>query len=911
MGRTMGRRGKRLWLVLLAVGLALFCLGTGGAAQEIMGTLSNFDVHNADNRPYDDFELHILGRIDPSCILGWYKGWGTPPDILPGSDLGVGITVRWSNPDDPIEHCRTEHFGLVIDPECQGPFAVCAFWSYQGKRVREVPVPWQFWESADGRVRDIIRLPEVCQLGPVLVQREFITLPEELPLEALMWDEVERYTAEMGRRWTRADEKWEMLFPGREIVLDIPVTEKDRAVLVRYTVRLEEDPERVITRFINEAVLSAIPRCYPDLPDPELGLIGTAEYISAAGDPCTRYKLEVLNWSDFPDELFAAAPDLPPCGLNTNASRTWVSIYSGDGSYVYGFCALSDNDRLNDIWFGVVEGEAPPECVYVELWDRRCDIRYRSECISVGAHCIDFEDPPLGTVYGVGDVFSDSGALIFVERFQWGNTVWTDTGYAEIGTGGLVGGSGQELIVNNVNVSFDFPVLPDEVIFQFGEYGGNLNIDINGDFRNFADFTDIDGLTIGGVGVTVTGGFGNDRGTVRLEGLVHRLAVGGQELVIDNVCVFEAPPPDVTGFWVMSWGVGGTRLDAIKPTGLTDYVDARSGHLMLDAPFGGQLGFRVGAANAVPTADVYYYRLQYRHELETGWRDFTYPINVHYVKERPGFPPVFPLYALGPHNVGGKNLYRFRPHETELPSLVPVGPGETVRWPSTGFLGDIYSGILDTTSLHLSPGVYVIKLEIYDQAGVQVPPGPGTFDFVVPIGTGTSGETLTDFVDPLGPSVVAGGFVFPLAVDNRVCKAEIEAPQVFRPSTGYVVADACGFLRYDDGYPASADQVLLAFEASHPDGFAVFTFTLVRGHSGVGVASVSGAEVAALSAGPYTGDGAGNFSNQFSRAALLGPCVEAAFSENLYVYAKATTGWGHRISGLDAHDVWAFALTPN
>jgi len=896
---------------MMATVLLLLGMSIGGAAQEIIGTLSNFDVHNADNRPYDDLELHILGEIGPECIWGWYNGWGAPPKILPGSDLGPGVTIRWSEPDDPIDHCRTEHFGLVIDPECVGPFTVCAFWSYGGDRVREIPVPWQFWEAADGVVRDIIRLPDICQIGQLLLEREYVTLPEELPLDALMWDEVDRYTQEMGREWVRADRKWEILMPGREIVLDIPVTDEDRAVLVRYTVRLEEDPERVVTRFINEAVLGALVRCYPDLPDPELSFISAQPYMPAGGVPHTRYKLEVLNWSDFPDALFAAAPDLPPCGLNPNASRTWVSIYSGDGDYIYGFCGLSDSDQLNDIWFGVAEGEAPPDCVYVELWDRRCDLRYRSGCISVGAYCIDFEDPPLGTVYGVGDVFSDSGALVFVERFQWGSAVWTDTGYAQIGPGGMAGGTGQELIVNNVNVSFDFPVLPDEVTFQFGEYGGNLNIDVNNNLVNFSNFVDIDGSTIGGVTVTVTNGLGNDRGTVRLEGLIHRLAVGGQELVIDHVCAFEAPPPDATGLWVMPWGVGGTRLDSIEPSGLTDYVDGGTGYLMQDAPFGGRLGFRVGASNAVPTTDVYYYRLQYRHELEIGWHDFTYPINAHCVRERPGLPPAFPLYRLGPHSIGGTNLYRFRPHEAELPSLVPaLAPGETVRWPSTGFFGDIYSGILDSATLHLTSGVYMIKLDIFDEFGTQVLPGPGTFDFVAPIGTSTSGETLTDFVDPLGSSVVAGGIVFPLAIDNRTCTAEIEAPQVYRPGSGYVVADVCGFLRYDESFSAALDQVLLAFEASHPAGRAVFRFRLVRGHTGVGVASVSGVEVTTLAAGPYTGDGAGNFSEEFSRASLLGACVEAAFSENLSVYAKATTGWGHRISGLDAYDVRAFALTP-
>ena len=909
MRHTMGHRWMRQGMMVAAVALWL-ALSLGGAAQEIIGTLSNFDVHNGSNRPYDDLELHILGRIDPRCILASYPGWGAPPKILTGSDLGAGITVRWSAPNDPIEPCRTEHFGLRIDPNCVGPFTVCAFWSYGGKRVQEIPLPWQFWEAEDGIVRDIIRLPEICRVEPLLIEREYITVPDELPLDALMWDTIDRYTRQMGREWKAADRRWTLLVPGKELVLDIPVSEGDRAVLVRYTVRLESDPEHIVTRFINEAILGGPVLCNPDLPDPELVLIGAQPYLPATGEPHTRYKLGVSNWSDFPDALFAAAPDLPPCGLNPNASRTWVSIYDGDGTKIYGFCALSENESLNDIWFAVGEDETPPECVYIELWDRRCDLRYRSECISIGAHCIDFEDPSLGTLYSVTDVFSESGALVFVERFQWGNSIWTDGGFAQIGTDGMAAGSGQELMVNNVNVSFDFPVVPDEVTFQFGEYGGNLNIDINGDFLNFADFSDIDGMTIGDVDVTVTGGFGNDSGTVRLEGLIHRLAIGGQELFLDNICAFEAPPPDATGLWVMPWGVGGTRLDAIDPSGLTNYTDSGTGYLMHDAPFGSRLGFRVGTANAIPTPDVYYYRLEYRHESETGWDDFTYPINVHYVKERLGLPPVFPLYNLGPHSIGGMNLYRFRPHETELPSLVPVGLGETVRWPSTGFLGDIYSGILDTAALHLSPGGYDIRLTIYDQAGSKVTPAAGPFDFVVPIGTGTGGETLTDFVDPFGASVVDGGFVFRLAIDNRTCVAEIGTPRVYQSAVGNVVADGCGFLRYDETISATTNQVLLAFEASHPGGHAVFRFTLVRAHGSVGVASVGGIEVAAIAAGRYGGDGSGHFSGEFSRAELLGPCIEAAFSENLSVYAKATTGWGHRISSLDAYDVRAFALTP-
>jgi hypothetical protein len=91
---------------------------------------------------------------------------------------------------------------------------------------------------------------------------------------------------------------------------------------------------------------------------------------------------------------------------------------------------------------------------------------------------------------------------------------------------------------------------------------------------------------------------------------------------------------------------------------------------------------------------------------------------------------------------------------------------------------------------------------------------------------------------------------------------------------------------------------------------------MVRGATGLPNAGGSG-EVAALSAGPYTGDGVGNFSNDFALSELMcGPvdpsdcCTNAAFAGYLSVYAKATTGWGTRISSYDAGYMRAFALAP-
>lgn len=152
--------------------------------------------------------------------------------------------------------------------------------------------------------------------------------------------------------------------------------------------------------------------------------------------------------------------------------------------------------------------------------------------------CIYFDGLTLGTTYGVGDVFADHCAKIFVKQFQWWNLIWTSGGHASVQNGGLAGGAGNEIAVNNVNLAFDFGASYSNLTLRFGEYGGNLNIEINGVLKNFADFINIDGGNIGGVTVAVaSGGFGNDQGSLALSGTISSFSVGGQELWIDNVCI--------------------------------------------------------------------------------------------------------------------------------------------------------------------------------------------------------------------------------------------------------------------------------------------------------------------------------------------------------------------------------------
>ncbi|MEA3282277.1 MAG: CARDB domain-containing protein [Euryarchaeota archaeon] len=666
------------------------------------------------------------------------------------------------------------------------------------------------------------------------------------------------------------------------------------------------------------------------------------------------------------------------------------------------------------------------------------------ECAQPELECVDFEDLLMGAVYHVVDVFTDSGATITVLPFQWDNKNWTSDGYAEIENNGNAGGSGQEMWVNNVNLDFDFGSSCSGISLLFGEYGGNLNIEINGDFRNFEDFVDINGLNIGGANVLVINGFGNDKGSLKLSGTINSLVIGGQELCIDDVCPTEgvpdlivaingpekviagenvalevivsnigsatapgsiesevvyyvvdlilssdnniplelavypvyagktredfvedmlleggrisrtesispggsvsytldlyipektspgihclgavvdpaeaveelseenniychkinilppetppALPPEKVDFWVMPYAVGRTTLDNINANGLTNYTDWKSGYTMVYAPFGDRLGLRHGYDSRIPTNEIMYYRWSYKHENETKWQEFSEPVNVHYVKDDNGVL-TFPVYSLGPKGINGMNLYEFRPHNA--PDVCEsMGDCETY-WPTTDWFADIYSGFLESNAI--SNGKHDIKLEVYDNAGNQVMPDGIKFEFIVPTGVDGNGTILTR--KNTSGEIDNGGFVFPLHIDNRKCSAVIDAPAI-----GTIgIADECGFLRYSPG----DETVHIAFHATHPDNFALFNFYIIRGTTKV--TSVVGGEAGAHSVGNYTGDGYGNFENETAIELLRGSCTEAAFSENLHVYAKATTGWGHRINEYDAHAVRAFALSP-
>ena len=173
--------------------------------------------------------------------------------------------------------------------------------------------------------------------------------------------------------------------------------------------------------------------------------------------------------------------------------------------------------------------------------------------IDPGCHDIDFEDLPAGADYPYGSAFVTNGVLVRVEEFfhgPGGCVNPTTNGSLHVGTNNYACGSGKELWIGNVNVSFDYGVPLAGLSLRYGEYGGHVNIEINGDCHNVANFADLPPM-IGGVMVYVEDADepGQGCGRIKLDGLIASFKIGGQEFAIDDVqcevdpCAEDDVPP--------------------------------------------------------------------------------------------------------------------------------------------------------------------------------------------------------------------------------------------------------------------------------------------------------------------------------------------------------------------------------
>ncbi len=194
---------------------------------------------------------------------------------------------------------------------------------------------------------------------------------------------------------------------------------------------------------------------------------------------------------------------------------------------------------VNQLMLGGQEFFIDDICPFCESGEGEGEVEGEGEPPDV---CADFDDLTAGTMYSVGDSFVTQGYTLQCMEFFWLSGSSTVDGYAKVENSGMAGGSGYDLWLNNINVDIAIAgaVPAPCVSFRYGEYGGNLNLEVNGDFRNFANFADIHGTVIGGTTVNVIP-LGGSLGMVELRGPVNQLKLGGQEFVIDDVCPFCKP----------------------------------------------------------------------------------------------------------------------------------------------------------------------------------------------------------------------------------------------------------------------------------------------------------------------------------------------------------------------------------
>lgn len=147
-----------------------------------------------------------------------------------------------------------------------------------------------------------------------------------------------------------------------------------------------------------------------------------------------------------------------------------------------------------------------------------------------------FGDLTPGTTYRVGNEFSSGAADFLVRPFTWSDGQTTEDGFASVDpAAAMAGGTGLELQVNNVLIDIGFGGPLERATLRFGDHGGNVNLEVNGDLVNVDDLADLSGSTVGGVRVTVVQEPQEPTGTLTLDGRIGSFAIGGQELWIDDV----------------------------------------------------------------------------------------------------------------------------------------------------------------------------------------------------------------------------------------------------------------------------------------------------------------------------------------------------------------------------------------
>lgn len=115
--------------------------------------------------------------------------------------------------------------------------------------------------------------------------------------------------------------------------------------------------------------------------------------------------------------------------------------------------------------------------------------------------------------------------------------------HVEIGTGPTAGGSGDSALINSVLLDLQLARRTRHVSMRVGYYGGQWELDVNGNWGRHADAPALvlasPAGTVGGVFVWFLPDPTDPRfGVLRAYGCIDRFQIGGQELAVDDVCTW-------------------------------------------------------------------------------------------------------------------------------------------------------------------------------------------------------------------------------------------------------------------------------------------------------------------------------------------------------------------------------------
>lgn len=354
--------------------------------------------------------------------------------------------------------------------------------------------------------------------------------------------------------------------------------------------------------------------------------------------------------------------------------------------------------------------------------------------------------------------------------------------------------------------------------------------------------------------------------------------------------------------WVLVRAIGNLPLSRIRGcsqdlSATTDNANSGLNMRLADdpldfngRPFGGTLRVRIEFDNSLrEDLDVKYYRVYYRKGNSGVFNVLTGEVHRHYTHEV-GDDLIEEPFSVGPKVVNGvANLFEIPP------ALPPEG-----QWSIPDIYEDIINAKFPTSSFVQGSehGKYQLKIDLFDHNGVIVDInniGGETIHYVIPADEDPSspGPLYTDEADDLGLVLDDDGdglksFIMPLHIDNNVCTASINSPQL-----DGVVANECGVMQYLN----TSNTVTIPFVASHPNGFASYSFNVKRG-------------INILSALNQFGQATGVFNSVSPLNTMLSVnCPMAGYSAHLHVNAWATNGYAE-INAYDRGDHIGFALSP-